>query len=214
MNTICRELRRARWPIAWTVVLLMGACATPPPRNPDNLCSVFAENRDWYFDAAKARKRWGVPISVSMSFTARESSFVHDAKPPRKKLLGVVPWRRPSSAFGHAQATAEPWKDYRKATGRRGADRDDFGDAMDFIGWYNYTSYKRLGIPRNDPYRLYLAYHEGHGGYSRGSYRKKPHVQGYARKVADRSTRYYEQLSGCEKRLRKRRRWYWPFTKI
>lgn len=202
-----------------TILLLLlgavvGGCATPPPQDPDNLCSVFRENRDWYFDAAKAQKRWGVPISVSMSFTARESSFVHDAKPPRGRLLWVVPWKRPSSAYGYAQATDETWRDYQKATGRNRADRDDFGDSLDFIGWYNYTSYKRLGISRNDPYRLYLAYHEGRGGYARGTYRKKPAVQGYARKVSSRASRYQNQLDGCEKSLKKRRRWWWPFSRI
>ncbi len=203
------------WPkLILGLLALLAGCATPPPQNPGDLCSVFQENRDWYFDAAKARKRWGIPISVSMSFTARESSYVHDAKPPRTKLLWVVPWRRPSSAYGYAQATDATWKDYVKSTGRWTADRDDFGDALDFIGWYNYTSYKRLGIPRNDPYRLYLAYHEGHGGYSRGSYRKKTHVQQYARKVSDRAARYSQQLTRCEARLKKRRRWYWPFSRI
>lgn len=203
-----RELRAL-----WLLVLVAG-CASPPPRRPDDLCAVFRENRNWYFDAAQARKRWGTPISVSMSFTARESSFVHDAKPPRGKLLGFVPWRRPSSAYGYAQATNEAWRDYKKATGRQGADRDDFGDAMDFIGWYNYTSHQRLGIPTNDPYRLYLAYHEGHSGYARGSYQGKPHVQRYAHKVSDRAARYYQQLSRCEDQLKKRRRWYWPFSRI
>ena len=54
-----------------------------------------------------------------------------------------------SSAYGYAQALEGTWDDYRKDTGRRGADRDDFADSSDFIGWYMHgAAGERAGDPR------------------------------------------------------------------
>jgi hypothetical protein len=48
-----------------------------------------------------------------------------------------------------------------------------------------------------------LAYHEGHGGHTRGSYNKKPWLKSIARKVSNRAITYQQQLQGCERRLKK-----------
>ena len=53
------------------------------------------------------------------------------------------------------------------------------GDALDFIGWYNHTSNKRLGISKSDAYNLYLAYYSGHGGYARGTWKRSSTIKGY-----------------------------------
>ncbi len=179
-----------------TIAALLCACASSPPRDPDNLCRIFKERPKWQKAARKAQRRWGLPPEVAMAFVHRESAFVHDARPPRKKILGLVPWRRPTSAYGYAQATNEAWSDYRKEAGGWFPDRDDFADSLDFIGWYNHKSHERLGIKKSDAYRLYLAYYSGHGGYARGHWKRGP-AQGYARRVADRANRYARQLSGC-----------------
>ena len=39
-----------------------------------------------------------------MAIIKQESSFIADAKPDRRKLLGFIPWKRKSSARGYAQA--------------------------------------------------------------------------------------------------------------
>ena len=39
-----------------------------------------------------------------MSFVYQESSFKADARPEREKILGFIPWFRPSSAVGYSQA--------------------------------------------------------------------------------------------------------------
>ena len=78
-----------------------------------------------------------------------------------------------SSAYGYAQALEGTWDDYRADTGRRGADRDDFADSSDFIGWYMSGATRVNGMPLHDAYNQYLAYHEGKAGYARGSYRAK-----------------------------------------
>ena len=86
---------------------------------------------------------------------------------------------------------------------------DNFGDAIDFVGWYNDQSYHRNQIDKTDAYRLYLAYHEGHGGYSRQTYSDKAWLLDAARNVASRANEYDGQLQRCERRLQ--RRWWWPF---
>ena len=184
-----------------TLVALAG-CTTSPPRNIDNLCEIFEDKDGWYDDAADSRDEWGTPIPVMMAMMHQESRFRAKAQPPRKKIFGFIPGPRPSSAYGYSQAKKSTWKEYKSSAGNYGADRDDFEDAIDFIGWYNYKSKQRSGISRNDAYRLYLAYHEGHGGYNRGTYRDKKWLVDVARKVEHRANTYQRQLNGCEEELK------------
>jgi hypothetical protein len=139
------------------------------PADPNNICRILAEERGWKKDARKAYKRWGLPPHIGFAFIHRESTFDAKAKPERKKLLGVVPMARPSSAFGYAQRSMKPGLITKRALGDGFAQRDDMGDALDFIGWYNDTSHRRLGLSKGDAYSLYLAYYSGHGGYARGA---------------------------------------------
>jgi hypothetical protein len=104
---------------------------------------------------------------------------------------------RQSSAYGYAQALDGTWDWYRKETGKRGAKRDRFGDAVDFMGWYMNESNKRNGIAKNDAYNQYLAYHDGHTGFRRGTYRRKAWLVRVAGSVQDRAILYSSQLSRC-----------------
>ncbi|HEX7034987.1 MAG TPA: hypothetical protein VF210_04400 [Pseudomonadales bacterium] len=176
----------------------LAACSSAPPGSPDDVCAIFEERPSWYRHARAAEREWGVPIHVAMAFVHKESSYVSDARPPRRRLLWVIPWTRPSSAYGYAQATREAWQDYQDARGRWLADRADFDDAIDFIGWYNARSARQLGIAPDNAYHLYLAYHEGPTGYRRGSWRNNPTVQSYARRVEQRAESYRRQLARCE----------------
>lgn len=180
------------------LLVILAGCTTSPPRNVNDLCDIFYEKDDWYDDALDSQGDWGTPIPIMMAMMYQESSFKAKAQPPRKKIFGFIPGPRPSSAYGYSQAKKSTWKEYKSSAGNYGADRDDFSDAIDFIGWYNYKSSKRSGISRNDAYRLYLAYHEGHGGYNRGTYRKKSWLMDVARKVERRAGTYQQQLAGCE----------------
>jgi len=138
---------------------------------------------------------------VMMAFAHQESGFRANARPPRKKILWVLPGPRPASAFGFSQAIDSTWKAYKKSTGRRGADRNDFGDAMDFIGWYNDQSQTINKISKTDAYNLYLAYHEGHGGFRNRSFTRKQWLKNVAERVASRSDVYARQLQNCESSL-------------
>ena len=190
-------------------VFSLAACAAVTPKDSDNICATFREKEGWYDDAKESYEKWGVPISVQMAIMHQESRFVADAQPPRRWLLGFIPWFRPSSAYGYAQVKDETWDDYLDKAGSWSADRDDFADAADFIGWYSNISYSRLGISKGDAKNLYLAYHEGHGGYQHKSYLKKPWLQQVAIKVSTRATLFQRQLGTCEKELESESWFFW-----
>ncbi|MGL6030022.1 MAG: hypothetical protein ACRC0M_09635, partial [Legionella sp.] len=65
----------------------------------------------------------------------------------------------------------------------------------------------RAGIPRSDAYPLYLAYHEGVGGYMKKSYLKKPWLISVAHKVKARSQLYEMQMNSCRNSLPSRSFW-------
>ena len=206
------QTRRFRLGVfALVAVLAVGVagCATPPA-NPRNACTMLKEKSGWYRDTQRAYKRWGVPIQVQLAIIYQESRFRHDAKPPRGRLLWVIPWGRVSSAYGYAQIQDGTWRWYQRATGHHGADRDDFADVTDFIGWYVAMVHRTLGISKWDAYRQYLAYHEGPGGYRRRTYLKKPWLMRVARKVAANARRYRAQIARCRSDLESGP-WWWPF---
>lgn len=181
------------------------ACASnAPPSTTSDVCKIFKERYSWYKAAKKTEKRWNVPVSVSMAIIKQESSFIADARTQRTKLLGFIPWKRVTSARGYAQALDGTWEMYLKDRGGWFVQRNDFEDAVDFIGWYNYKTHKQLGIPMNNARALYLAYHEGRSGYRKGSYRTKPWLLLVADKVQRQSDRYNAQYQGCKKKLGKR----------
>ncbi len=192
-----------RWTTGGTgiLLLLLAACATAPPRNINDACAMFSEYDDWYPDARAASRRWNVPVPVLLAIMHQESAFRADAQPPRTWYLGFIPGPRPSSAYGYSQALDGTWARYTAATGRSGADRDDFAAAMDFIGWYVDETARRNRIARNDAYNQYLAYHEGQEGFAQGSYRSKPWLMERARRVRQQADRYRDQLRRCESRL-------------
>jgi hypothetical protein len=196
--------------LAMVAAALTLSCTNSPPKNIRNSCAIFSEKDDWYANAHDSYEKWGVPVHVQLAIIYQESRFVHDAKPPRRKLLWVIPWTRPSSAYGYGQIKDSTWDWYRDSTGNRWADRDDFEDVVDFIGWYGSVSHRKLGISKWDAYNQYLAYHEGHGGYKRKTFRNKDWLVKVARKVDQRAKDYSAQLKQCEDSLDKG--WsLWPF---
>lgn len=178
------------------------SCVKQPPSNIDNVCHMFREYPQWYKDAKDVERRWRVPIPVQMAIVHQESKFEADARPPRTKFLGIIPWKRPSTAYGYAQALNGTWKEYKAKNGNVFSSRDYFGDGVDFIGWYANNAYLRARVPRTDAYELYLAYHEGVGGYQRKSYLKKPWLIKVSQKVKARSRLYAAQLNSCEGSLK------------
>ena len=182
---------------------LLSSCTTYTPSRVDNVCHIFYGETDWYEAAKNSNEKWGTPIWVMMAIMKQESHFVDDAKPPFRWFL-LFPLGRSSSAYGYAQVLDSTWKEYIRHTGNRGADRDDFDDAIDFIGWYTHTSQRKLAISKWDAFNQYLAYHEGHGGYQRGTWKSKKWLQNVANKVKKNAGVYNTQLKGCQSDLDKK----------
>ncbi len=181
--------------------MLSAGCATSPPREPENICEIFEEHRSWWRAAKSMNKEWNVPIHVPMAIMYQESSFRARAQPPRRYVLGFIPWGRMSDAYGYAQAKTMTWDDYIKETGNRRARRDKFADAIDFIGWYIDKTHRVNGVSKHDAYAQYLNYHEGWGGYQRQTHNQKGWLLEVARRVDARSNRYAHQLNECRDRL-------------
>ncbi len=218
MKTTSRNrLKRLRWHGTHTVVpiLLIGALSwlsrgytvdvPTPPLSPDNACAIFMEHPSWYDAARASRERWGTPIATQLAFVYYESSFRSHVRPPRTRLFDIIPWSRPTSAYGYAQAVDPAWRDYMEDAGSMFASRSQMKHALDFIGWYNHRSHQQVGIALTNPRDLYLAYHEGPTGFRQGRHHHKPEVIKLADRVANRAALYRSQLPECEPELRCRR---------
>lgn len=184
---------------ALTMLVLITGCATAPPQNPENICAIFNEKSGWHKAAVRTQNKWGIPPQVTMAVVYQESSFQHDAIPPRRYLLGFIPWRRPSSAYGYAQAKKDTWADYKRETRRRFARRDNFRDALDFMGWYMDKSQQINGVSKWDAYGQYLNYHEGWTGYRNRSYDRKAWLTRVASQVQARAERFGSQYQQCKR---------------
>ncbi len=186
--------------VLFSLILFLNACATYRPVQVDNVCAIFRGETDWYQAARNANFKWGTPIWVMMAIMHQESRFIDNARPPRDWFL-FIPLPRRSTAYGYAQAQNPAWSDYIRATGNHGADRDDFEDAIDFVGWYTHTTQRTLGISKWDVKEQYLAYHEGRGGYQRGTWKKKAWLVQVSKKVRKKAATYNAQLKRCTAQL-------------
>ncbi|CAD0186128.1 hypothetical protein RUESEDTHA_03033 [Ruegeria sp. THAF57] len=181
-------------------VLLLASCgggSKQPPSKLNDACSIARERPDYIKAFKSTERKWGVPVHVQMATIYQESRYRHDARTPHQYVLGVIPMGRQSSAYGFSQALDGTWDEYQKETGKRRAKRDRIRDASDFIGWYMNKSYERNGIHPSDTRNQYLAYHEGHTGYARGSHYSKTWLLNVANDVDARAKLYQAQLAGC-----------------
>ena len=184
-----------------SLVLLLSACASAQPRDSSNVCFVFKEKRGWHKAAVSAQKKWGTSMHIPLAFMYQESTFRAKAKPPRRKLLGFIPWSRLSSAYGYAQVLDGTWVQYLRSTGEYWRVRHDFADATDFIHWYILQAARINGVSTSDARNLYLNYHEGPAGFARKSYAKKPWLLKTATSVQIRSQSFKEQYGRCKDSL-------------
>ena len=180
------------------------ACTSNQQINSANSCIIFDEKKNWYKSTKKSYNKWSTPIAFQLAVIKQESSFTQFAKPKRKKLFGIVPWSRPSTAFGFAQVTNPTWNWYKTKTGNRNASRANFSDVTDFIGWYTTQSEKMIGISKSDYYNQYLAYHEGQSGWKKQTYKSKDWLIEVAKNVESNTKLYTKQLKECESKLNKK----------
>lgn len=182
------------------LLALLAGCATAPNKTRD-ICAVFDQRDGWFNSwqraAERTERQYGVPVPILMATMYTESGFSPYARPPRTKLFGFIPWKRPSSAYGYSQALDGTWDKYQTETGQWSASRSNFADAIDFIGWYHYQSHVQNGIALNDAYNLYLAYYSGPQGYAKGTWRSNGQVQQTAQRFAKMANTYAQQLQSC-----------------
>ncbi|GAA5104664.1 transglycosylase SLT domain-containing protein [Bartonella jaculi] len=180
--------------------MLVG-CATSRPLYTNNACAILAQKNGFFDNWGKASKhaemRYGIPVSIILATIKMESNFRHNARPPRKKLFGFIPWKRRSTAYGYSQALDSTWATYLHSTGRSFAWRTNFADAADFVAWYHRQSVQRNGVRSDDAYSLYLNYHMGHGAYARSKGYITGAVTQAAQRMASMSRQYEQQLKAC-----------------
>ena len=182
------------------LVGLVSSCMSlRQPSNTANLCTIFTEKSYWYRHAVNAEKQWDIDKTILMAVIKQESSFVRSARPPRTKILGIIPWKRPTTAYGYAQAIDETWRDYKDRNELPRANRTNFRDAIDFVGWYLDMAATSTNVPRDDAKNLYLTYHEGVTGYLEGNWRNKKLLLVAATKVSETSSVYKTQLENCDR---------------
>ena len=186
------------------ILIFVISCTNIEPTNTADSCIIFSEKKSWYKATKKSYDKWNAPIAFQLSIINQESSFKQFAKPKRKVLFGIIPTKRPSTAFGYAQVTNPTWNWYKSTTGNTNASRANFSDVTDFIGWYSDQTSKILGLNKLDYYNHYLAYHEGHGGWKKKSYNSKKWLIEVAKKVEITAKKYNNQLIQCEEKLNKK----------
>lgn len=195
-------------PIVMALCLaVLPGCVSMQPRNTQNICDIFTEKPKWYKASVKAAKKWQSNVSVPMAIMAQESSFKAQAKPPMRYFLGIVPYGRASNAYGYPQALNSTWANYKEQAGSFISRRDNFADAIDFIQWYMNVTTLQHRIPKLNGYKHYLNYHEGQGGYARGTYKSKGWLINTAKRVDSRAKRFEKQYQQCSTRLKKANRW-------
>ena len=183
-------------------LLILSSCSSIPKNTADG-CSIFSDRYLWYKHAKKTEKKWGTPIHIQLAIIKMESDFDWLAKPKRKKIFKIIPYKRPSSSLGYSQAVKGTWKQYKNETGNKLAVRTRFKDSVDFIGWYTNKTKKLLKISKKDAFKQYIAYHEGWGNYK--NYKKNKKVIILAKKVKKHSERYKGQLKKCGKSLNRKK---------
>ena len=184
--------------------IFLVACTELNISNTANSCIIFEDKKNWYKATKNSYDKWKVPIAFQLAVINQESSFKQFAKPKRKKFLGFIPLKRPSTAFGFAQVTNPTWQWYKTKTNKQNASRANFNDVSDFIGWYSNQSNKILGLSKKDYYNQYLAYHEGHNGWKNQTFKEKEWLIDVAKNVELNANKYNDQLKDCENKLNKK----------
>jgi hypothetical protein len=192
------QIRRFSCAAIVLILVSCGGSGKGPPSNLNDACLIVQERPTWLKSMLVVQEKWNVPVSSQMATIYQESKFIGDARTPLSFQLGVIPMGRHSSAYGYSQAIDSTWKWYKRETGNHSAKRDRFSDAVDFMGWYMNVTLERNGVKLTDVRNQYLAYHDGHTGFRRKSYNRKPWLLRISKEVAARAVVYQKQLVECD----------------
>ena len=91
-----------------------------------------------------------------MAFIKHESSYQQGAKPERTRIfLDYYQKKKKYSVWLCSSHLTEHGNLIKKQQDIWFVSRRNFSDAVDFIGWYNDRSSKKLGIPKNNALTLF-----------------------------------------------------------
>jgi hypothetical protein len=170
-------------------------CATT---DTDDVCALLAQHPQWRAPLQQASVDSGIAATVLLAIMRHESDFAAEARPYKRWLFDLIPTNeRLSSAYGYAQALDSTWAEYQQIRRRPDAQRDDFADAVDFMGWYLQRAVRALQIAPDDARELYLAYHQGLTGYREARYEGKSLLLDAADRVAQTAKKYAAQWQHC-----------------
>ena len=186
------------------IILLfcLTACSSVP-KYPQNACKIFSEKYLYLKYSRAASKKWGIPISSILAVINKESAFQRFAKPKRKKIFKIIPYRRPSSSFGFSQAVNKTWDLYKSENNKPTALRISFKNSSDFIGWYFWKTNKINKISFTDTRNMYLNYYLGWQAYKNKAYQKDKKAIIFAKSVEKQAKIYKNQLQECKSILKK-----------
>lgn len=185
----------ARKAVLLSMMIVSFGLALGPVDYDRRICRVLKTNWGWSRSLKKVSKRYDISPGLLLSIIYHESGFKPYARPKRDKLLGVIPWQMKTS-FGYGQIKDETWKWYQGHNPGWFQSRTNFSDTLHFIGWYYqlFLTKAQSDLIQRD---FYLAYHEGLGGYSRGSYDGNEWLLNKANSVVLRAEMYNEALKDC-----------------
>ena len=185
-----------------TILFFIVSCNSVP-KYPQNACKIFGEKYSYLKYSRAASKKWNVPISSILAVINKESGFKRFAKPKRKKIFKIIPYRRPSSSLGFSQAVDKTWDLYKKENNKPIALRISFKNSSDFIGWYFWKTNKINKVSLEDTRNMYLNYYLGWGAYKNKAYEKDRKAIIFAKNVEKQAKIYKNQLRECKSILNK-----------
>ena len=74
------------------IFFLLIGCSSIPSNTSDS-CKIFDERYLWYKHTKKTQQKWGTPIYIQLAIIKMESDFNWLAKPARKKIFKVIPYK-------------------------------------------------------------------------------------------------------------------------
>ena len=188
--------------IYFIIFFFLVSCSSVP-KYPQNACKIFSEKYFYLKYSRTASKKWGVPISSILAVINKESGFKRFAKPKRKKIFKIIPYKRPSSSLGFSQAVNKTWDLYKKENKKPAALRISFKNSSDFIGWYFWKTNKINKISFSDTRNMYLNYYLGWSAYKNKVYEKDRKAIIFAKSVEKQAKIYKNQLNECKSILKK-----------
>ena len=146
---------------------------TPSQQEVADACLLLKQNRPWHEALRDTARNWGAPMGFQLAVIKQESSFdgerpAASRRPPmvrarRRRTRVIGQGLQPGARIPRGRCTRR-----RPATGAPAATTS--ATSSDFIGWYFSTTGKRTGLGQFDYKGHYLAYHEGAGGYLKGTW--------------------------------------------